>query len=38
MLNVYLARPLALTLQTPSAKYQLGAIREANAASQATSN
>ena len=32
MLTVYLATPLALISQTPSAKSQLGAIREANAA------
>ena len=32
MLTVYLARPLALILLTPSAKSQAGAIREANAA------
>ena len=50
MLTVYLARPLALILQTRSEKSQPGAIREANdaplpatlerlfAASQATSN
>lgn len=38
MLTVYLARPLALILHTLSAKFQLSAIREANAALQATSN
>ena len=32
MLTVFLARPLTLTLQTPSAKSHPGAIREANAA------
>ena len=50
MLTIYLATPLALILQTPSAMSQPGAIRECNAAlppaalervfaaSQATSN
>ena len=31
MLTIFLATPLALILQTPSAKSQPGAIREANA-------